>query len=135
MSTGDWKVLTSRRESNADSGRGEFSATGWNISYFRADLLRTRLESLGEGQVSEHSEVDCVLLNASVKVNSMAQTAINASPFQCRWISRGTEMRMEQWTYAICLRCRDHARVVSEEECGRCMCWESPTEHASHVGR
>jgi hypothetical protein len=62
----------------------------------------------------------------------MAQLAINASPFQCRWIS-GTEMRLEQWMYAICLRCRDHPRVVSEDECGRCACWESPTGGASHV--
>jgi hypothetical protein len=63
----------------------------------------------------------------------MAQLAINASPFQCRWISAGTEMRLEQWRYAICLRRRDHPRVVSEDECGRCACWESPTDGASHV--
>ena len=60
----------------------------------------------------------------------MAQLAISASPLQCRWISPGTETRMEQWTYAICLRCRDYPRVVSEDECGRCACWESPTESA-----
>jgi hypothetical protein len=54
----------------------------------------------------------------------MASLAINASPFHCRWISIGSELRLEQWTYAICLRCRDHPRVVSEAECGRCACWE-----------
>ena len=64
----------------------------------------------------------------------MAQLAISASPLQCRWISPGTETRMEQWTYAICLRCRDHPRVVSEEACGRCACWESSTESAPPRG-
>ena len=58
----------------------------------------------------------------------MAQLAINASPFQCRWIGRGTEMRLEQWRYAICHRRLNHERVVSEDECSRCACWESPTD-------
>jgi hypothetical protein len=53
----------------------------------------------------------------------MAHAAIT-SPLRCRWISPGTEMRLEEWTYAICLRCRDHPRVVSEDECGHCACWE-----------
>jgi hypothetical protein len=60
----------------------------------------------------------------------MARLAINASPLQCRWIQTGTEMRLEQWTYVICLRCRDHPRVVSEDECGRCSCWEPPIDVA-----
>ena len=68
------------------------------------------------------------------EVIRMAQLAISASPLQCRWISPGTETRMEQWTYAICLRCRDHPRVVSEDECCRCACWESPTGSAPPRG-
>jgi hypothetical protein len=63
----------------------------------------------------------------------MAQFAINPSPFQCRWIAAASEMRLEQWTYAVCLRCRDRPRVVSEDECGRCACWESPTPDARDV--
>ena len=58
----------------------------------------------------------------------MAHLAINASPFHCRWISTGTEMQLEQWTYAICLRCRNQPRVVSEDECSRCVCWAPPPD-------
>jgi hypothetical protein len=69
----------------------------------------------------------------------MAQLAINASPFQCQWIATGTEMRLEQWTYAICQRCRNGPRVVSEDECGRCASWEPPTDggcaHDNHGAR
>ena len=54
----------------------------------------------------------------------MACLAINASPFQCRWIADGSELRVERWTYAICQRCPERPRVVSEEECGHCACWE-----------
>ena len=53
----------------------------------------------------------------------MAQLAISASPFECRWISAGSEMRLERCTYAVCRRCGDRPRVVSEDECGRCACW------------
>ena len=63
----------------------------------------------------------------------MAQLAINPSPFQCRWIATGSEMRLEQWTYAVCRRCRDRPRVVSEDECGRCACWEPPTDGVLEV--
>src|SRR5678815_802075 len=52
------------------------------------------------------------------EVNSMAQLAIRPSPFQCRWISAASEIRFEEWTCASCLRCRDHPRGVSEDECG-----------------
>ena len=60
----------------------------------------------------------------------MARVAVSASPMKCRWISPGTEACLEQWTYAICLRCYDRPQVVSEDECGRCACWESPAEDA-----
>jgi hypothetical protein len=63
----------------------------------------------------------------------MARLAINASPFHCRWISTGTEMQLERWTYAICLRCRDEPRVVSEDECSRCACWAPPPDGSRGV--
>ena len=63
----------------------------------------------------------------------MAQLAINASPFHCRWVLTGSELQLEQWTYAICLRERNHVRVVSEDECSRCACWEQPTDGARHA--
>jgi hypothetical protein len=63
----------------------------------------------------------------------MARLAVNASPFRCRWISPDTEMRLEQWTYAICLRCRDEPPVVSEDECSRCACWAPPQVGPSRV--
>ena len=79
--------------------------------------------------------MDCFLLSGEVvddrvrqEVTSMAQLAINASPFECRWIKAGTEMRLEQFTYAICLRCVNHSRVVSEDECFSCACWEPRIE-------
>ena len=28
---------------------------------------------------------------------------------------------------------RNHVRVVSEDECGRCACWEQPTDGARHA--
>ena len=64
----------------------------------------------------------------------MARLAINASPFQCRWIANGTEMRLEQWVYAVCLRCPDQPRVVSEDECSRCAGWEPRPDGACRVG-
>jgi DNA-binding NarL/FixJ family response regulator len=69
------------------------------------------------------------------KRTSMAEIAINASPFRCRWIPRGTEQHLERWTYAICLRCHDHPRVVSEDECGHCACWEPSTDRVDGAGR
>lgn len=68
----------------------------------------------------------------ALEVIFMARLAINASPFQCRWIATGTEIRLEQWTYAICLRCSGGPRVVSEDECARCACWEPPTDGAGY---
>jgi hypothetical protein len=58
----------------------------------------------------------------------MARTAMNASPFSCRWIQRGTETRVSNWSYALCLRVRDQPRVVSESECARCLLWEAPED-------
>jgi len=57
----------------------------------------------------------------------MAKLAVNASPLQCRWVLPGTETHLEQWTYAMCVRC-GAPRVVSEEECEGCACWTSPTD-------
>jgi ribosomal protein L37E len=42
-------------------------------------------------------------------------------------------MMLEQWSYAVCRRCGDRLRVVSEDECGHCACWESPTDGARDV--
>lgn len=58
----------------------------------------------------------------------MARLAVNASPFDCRWIQPGSEMRVIDWTYAICLRMPDLPRPVSELECERCAWWEEPND-------
>lgn len=44
-------------------------------------------------------------------------------------------MRLDHWTYAICLRSRDRPRVVSEDECSRCVCWELPADRVCQVHR
>ena len=59
----------------------------------------------------------------------MALVAVNASPFSCRWIQRGSETRVSNWSYALCLRVSDRPRLVSESECARCARWESPDDH------
>ena len=56
----------------------------------------------------------------------MARIAVSASPFNCRWIERGSETRISNWSYALCLRIRDQPRLVSESECARCLLWEAP---------
>ena len=54
----------------------------------------------------------------------MARVAAPASPFNCVWIERGSEMNLGPWTYALCMRLANHTRVVSENECGHCPLWE-----------
>jgi hypothetical protein len=49
--------------------------------------------------------------------------------------SAGVKIRVASSGHAICLRSRDHPRVVSEDECSRCACWESPTDPVSDVRR
>jgi len=56
----------------------------------------------------------------------MTRVAIYASPLECPWIQRGTETRISNWTYALCLRLQDHPRLVSEAECARCDLWQAP---------
>jgi hypothetical protein len=58
----------------------------------------------------------------------MACTVVTTSPFQCRWIERGSETRVSNWSSALCLRVRDQPRVVSERECARCVSWEAPPD-------
>jgi hypothetical protein len=58
----------------------------------------------------------------------MARVAVNASPFSCKWIQRGSETRVSNWSFALCLRAHD-PRVVSESECARCARWEAPEGH------
>jgi hypothetical protein len=54
----------------------------------------------------------------------MACLAVNASPFNCRWIERGSETRVFNWNYALCARPFSQSRPVSEEECARCPWWD-----------
>jgi hypothetical protein len=58
----------------------------------------------------------------------MASVAIAASPFRCRWIQKGSEMRVNSWSFALCTRLRDRVRIVSEEECRRCPFWQEGTD-------
>ena len=57
-------------------------------------------------------------------------TAVNASPFNCRWIVPGSAHRMGEWSYAICVRDFKTERLVNEPECARCRRWEEPYEVA-----
>jgi hypothetical protein len=54
--------------------------------------------------------------------------AVNASPFNCRWILRGSEHHSGDWNYAICLRVRNTERLVNEVDCSRCHRWEGPDD-------
>ena len=54
--------------------------------------------------------------------------AINASPFNCRWIVRGSEHHVSDWSYAICTRIRDTDRIVNESDCSRCPRWQEPDD-------
>jgi len=56
----------------------------------------------------------------------MAQIAVNPVPFRCRWIQRGSETRVSNWSYALCVRVREQPRVVSESECATCPLWQAP---------
>lgn len=50
------------------------------------------------------------------------------APLSCRWIEHGTERRISNWTYALCIRVATKPRMVSEGECARCPRWEPPVE-------
>ena len=54
----------------------------------------------------------------------MAIVSSMASPFRCKWILQGSELRLSNWTTALCIRVPNHERVVSEDECSRCPLWE-----------
>lgn len=56
--------------------------------------------------------------------------AVVTSPFNCRWIVRGSEHRVGDWNYAICVRVRNTERLVNECDCSRCIRWEEPSEDA-----
>jgi hypothetical protein len=58
----------------------------------------------------------------------MTTTAVATSPFDCRWIVRGSERHLGAWNYALCVRVRDNERLVNECDCSRCVRWE-PSEH------
>jgi hypothetical protein len=63
----------------------------------------------------------------------MARVAVNASPFNCRWIERGSNTRISNWSYALCLRVRDEPRVVSQTECARCVSWEAACQRSEEA--
>jgi hypothetical protein len=54
--------------------------------------------------------------------------AINVSPFNCRWIERGSERHFDDWHCAICTRVRNAERLVNETDCARCAAWEAPDD-------
>jgi len=56
----------------------------------------------------------------------MSLMVVNAQPFLCRWIERGSEIRVINWSYALCQRRRDNPRYVTEWECAVCARWEPP---------
>ena len=58
-----------------------------------------------------------------------------SSPFNCRWIQRGSEARISNWSLALCVRLRDNPRVVAEEECAHCELWEDEDGHDSSPPR
>ena len=58
----------------------------------------------------------------------MTTTAIDTSPFNCRWIVRGSERHVGAWNYAVCVRVRNTERVVNECDCSRCALWDAPGE-------
>jgi hypothetical protein len=53
------------------------------------------------------------------------------SPFSCRWIQRGSETRVSNWSLAVCVRLRDNPCIVAEEECARCALWHEADSHGS----
>jgi hypothetical protein len=55
-------------------------------------------------------------------------TTACASPFNCRWIARGSEHHVGDWNYAICVRVRDTDRIVNEADCSRCPRWQEPDD-------
>jgi hypothetical protein len=61
-------------------------------------------------------------------------TAAAVSPFNCRWIVRGSEHRLGRWNYAICVRVRNADRLVNECDCSRCARWEEPTDQEESPG-
>jgi hypothetical protein len=55
-------------------------------------------------------------------------TAVNASPFNCRWIVPGSAHDMGNWSYAICVRDFNTERLVNEPDCSHCPRWEEPDD-------
>ena len=67
------------------------------------------------------------LNNALQREYAMSLMVVNARPFQCRWIERGSEVRVSNWSYALCQRLRANPRYVTEWECAVCPRWEAPS--------
>jgi hypothetical protein len=68
-------------------------------------------------------------------LHRMAQVSAVTSPLSCCWIERGSETRVSQWTYALCVRIRNNPRVVREEECARCGRWQAPAGQEANGAR
>jgi len=58
------------------------------------------------------------------------QLAIASSPVNCRWIVRGSEHHLDDWSCAICVRVPGTERLVNEADCSRCPRWAEPDEPA-----
>ena len=58
----------------------------------------------------------------------MRHAAVDTSPFNCKWIRRGSEGSVDEFKYAVCRRLHDAERVVNETECKFCPLWEAPLE-------
>jgi hypothetical protein len=54
----------------------------------------------------------------------MCHTLVTTSPFNCRWIQKGSEGGIDGFKYAVCLRLHDAERVVNEAQCMYCPLWE-----------
>ena len=68
----------------------------------------------------------------------MSRICVIASPLNCRWIVRGSEVRLGEYAYALCQRMRTRDRIVNEADCARCPLWLEPedvrSEYASEPG-
>ena len=65
----------------------------------------------------------------------MSSTAIDISPFNCRWIAPTPEGRSADSHYAICTRPPRGPRVVNEPECALCKKWEAAETEAPKAPR
>jgi hypothetical protein len=95
-------------------------------------LQRIFPKSEGESSSTTRPRVDGIRL---AKPGVMTPTiAVYASPFNCRWIARGSEHHVGDWNYAICVR-RDTDQVVNESDCSHCARWQEPDDLRESVNQ